>query len=563
MLVCLGKKRSDRPSSIINILRRKKFKRFASACGKGNKSILYTVKVLQAAGAILLKPVLLRHTIQHSSYREAIPYGINGCPVMAIINKCLMKQLTYFFLCTLLPAYAAAQDTQYWTLMPGSRSALMGGAVIGGTRDNTAVFYNPASLGFIDTASVSVNASLYRLDNVRIEDAVGRQKDFKSSHFSNFPLLLSGTFNTRNPRWKIGYGVSTNVDFDFKATARIDGDIPIVDDAESPGPETFIGQSSISSTLRETSGAISVAYQLNEHWAIGVTNLVTVRTADYIRATLARFYLNTPGSPLVNGDIIQNFRYNHFRYVLRAGLQWRGKKADLGFTVATPGIRLFGKGVVAADITANDIKMNGVRTDILANDRQGKLPTEFRAPFNIAAGANFRFRKSVLGITAQYFGAEAPYDILQAAPAAFVRPPDLYPSLGSDAFLRVRGAARQVVNVAAGYEYLLNDTWTLYGSLRTDMSYYDDALASLKGIKPDLSSWDIYHAVLGGVWKRGRSAVSVGLQISAGKDDQKRQEGNLSNPSENNFLQGNTIITKASYNSVGVLLGYSYSFRKL
>lgn len=463
----------------------------------------------------------------------------------------------------ILPAAAAAQDTQYWTLVPGSRSALMGGAVIGGTRDNTAVFYNPASLGFIDTASVSVNASLYRVDKIRIENAIGNTRDFNSSHFSNFPLLLSGTFNTRNPRWKIGYGVSTNVDFDFKATARLDGDIQIVDDAESPGPESFIGQASISSSLRETSAGLAVAYQLNDHWAIGITNLVTVRSADYIRATLARFFLNTAGNPLVSGDIIQNFRYYHFRYALRAGIQWRGDKTDLGLTVTTPGARLLGKGTVAADVTANDMKMNGNRVDLLANDRQGKLRTNFHAPFNVAAGANFRFSRSCLGLTVQYFGAEKWYDILQAQPAAFARPPGLYPALGSEAFLRVRGGARQVVNAAIGYEHELNDTWTLYGSVRSDMTYYDDELEDLKGIKPDISSWNIYHVVLGGVWKRGRSAVSVGLQVSRGKDDRKKQDGNLSSPSETNFLQGSTVITQAGYSSIGVLLGYSYSFKKL
>ncbi len=117
------------------------------------------------------------------------------------------EALVRLIICMLFPIAAIAQDTQYWTLMPGSRSALMSGAVIGGTRDNTAVFYNPASLGFIDTASVSVNASLYRFDKIHIENAVGERRDFKSSHFSNFPLLLSGTFNTRNPggRSAMGY----------------------------------------------------------------------------------------------------------------------------------------------------------------------------------------------------------------------------------------------------------------------------------------------------------------------------------------------------------------------
>lgn len=37
----------------------------------------------------------------------------------------------------------SAQDLHYWTNQFGTRSSLLGGAVVGGIKDNTAIFYNP------------------------------------------------------------------------------------------------------------------------------------------------------------------------------------------------------------------------------------------------------------------------------------------------------------------------------------------------------------------------------------------------------------------------------------
>jgi len=41
-----------------------------------------------------------------------------------------------------------AQDSHFWTRQYGSRSALLGGAVVGGVRDSSAAYYNPGGLGY-------------------------------------------------------------------------------------------------------------------------------------------------------------------------------------------------------------------------------------------------------------------------------------------------------------------------------------------------------------------------------------------------------------------------------
>ena len=90
-----------------------------------------------------------------------------------------------------------AQDTHYNRLQFGTRSALMGGAVISNVKDNTAVFYNPAGMGFIDSSTLAINGNAYQMDNIRIYNALGEKKDFKSSSLGSVPLFVGGLFSKK------------------------------------------------------------------------------------------------------------------------------------------------------------------------------------------------------------------------------------------------------------------------------------------------------------------------------------------------------------------------------
>ncbi len=296
---------------------------------------------------------------------------------------------------------------------------------------------------------------------------------------------------------------------------------------------------------------------------MGISNLFTGRSASYLRATLSRIFLNNPDTTLVTSTILESFSYFHLRYAAKIGLAYQNNNVGIGLTFTTPGIKIFGSGTVSADLTASNLSLNNQpRRDFLADDRQTGLPSTFRSPLSVSTGMNIGLRRSLLAFTAQYFGAESIYDILRANPAAFVRPAAVYTALGAQDFLRVKTGAQSVVNIALAYEYYVNDELTCQLSVRNDMSYYDKDLVKTVGIKPDFTTWDIYHVTLGATIRRGRSSISVGLLFSTGSDPHHEQQGNLSDPTENNFLQGSTTIAKSSYSTFGLLLGYTYNFRK-
>ena len=74
-----------------------------------------------------------------------------------------MKHFTMLALSLIVSFGTFAQDYHYWSEQFGATATLLGGAVIAGVRDNSALYYNPGTLGFIEGNSISVTATLYKL----------------------------------------------------------------------------------------------------------------------------------------------------------------------------------------------------------------------------------------------------------------------------------------------------------------------------------------------------------------------------------------------------------------
>jgi hypothetical protein len=457
---------------------------------------------------------------------------------------------------------ALAQDTHYGTHQFGTRSALMGGAVVGGTRDNSMIFYNPAAIAFIDSNSFSVNANMYQVENTHIKNILTEKESFKSAQLTSVPLLTSGQFKTKIENLRVSYGIFSPVAFQFRGQARIEGAYAVVPDGESPGVEAFVGDENLFSRLRELVVALGTSYKLSEQWSVGLTNLFDVRSHNFNRALFTRYYLNDADATGVNTSITQSFNYYNMRYMAKVALAFRGSKWSWGATFTAPGIRLLGSGAIGVDILAINVKEGASgRSTIVANGRQTKLKSHFKSPYSAAMGVQFQYSKTGLSFSTQYFGKQGLYDVLQADEPPFVRPASAYSIVNGADLLRVKTAARSVLNMALGLEQQLNNRVSLNASIRNNQSYYDAQLLNQSGIKPDITTWDIYHIVGGITMRSERSSMSLGLALGFGQD-KKRSDQHIPLPSETAFFKNPITVSQASYSSLGILIGYNYFFKK-
>lgn len=455
------------------------------------------------------------------------------------------------------------QDTHYWTQQFGTRSALLGGAVLGGANDNTMIYYNPGALGFLENSSVSINANAYGIENIKVENALGQRGDFESAQLGSVPLLAGGMIRTGNQKWKLGYAFVSPVNFNFKGIARVDGEFDLVDDDTSPGAEEAVGESGVTSKTSELIFAIGIGHQLDEHWAVGLSNLFTVRSHNYQRNYSAYVFLNDQERTLIGGNIAQNAQYYNVRYAAKLGLVYQNGRWKAGLTVTTPSLNMFGQGTVASNIGVKDLILGDSEERIsgVATARQAELKSKFKSPFSVAIGTNYEVGRSSIGLAVQYFSGLDVYDIMEPEPGAFVRPIELAPEIQSDEFLSLRSGATSVVNASLGYEYRLNESLSILGSIRSDMSYFDPEVNQGVGIKSTISSWDIYHFTGGITLDRENSSLSLGLLFSTGFKDDYEQNGSF-DPENPNLYIGSRTITEAKYSNFGILLGYTFYFKK-
>jgi hypothetical protein len=479
----------------------------------------------------------------------------------------MSRSLFTHFLCAflLLVAFSGTglcQDTQYWTNQYGNKTALLGGAVVGGIDDNAMVFYNPAALAFLGNNSISVNANVYRLERITVMNALGNSADFKSNRFAAVPVLIGGLIRSKNPNWKMGYGLMSPVQFDFSATARLDQLLDLVGDDESPGPEAFIGESKRTKSLSELTAMFGAARKLSESWAIGLTHLFTLRTLNYNSNLLTHMLLNDAATTPVSTTWISDVKYLHLRYQAKLGVNYQKDRWHIGLTVTSPSLGVLGSGTVGADLTTTNLTIGEQRTDIFASDRQDKLKAHFKVPLSVGMGLRYVFQKSQLMFSTEYFGAKPAYAILQPDPGAFFRSENVSVVAGSEDLLRVDGGARQVINAAIGYQYALSEDTQLQFSLRNDQSYSPGSQSDIPRINTEISRWNIIHLTMGTTMARQTSSLSLGLLISMGSTSRYETNGNLENPVEEGLLLGNATITDAQYFSAGLLLGYKFNLKR-
>src|SRR4029453_18692120 len=67
----------------------------------------------------------------------------------------------------LFPSAARGQDSQYWTLQYGPVAELLGGGVVGSTRDLSATYYNPGALALARDPSVLASVHSFEATHLK------------------------------------------------------------------------------------------------------------------------------------------------------------------------------------------------------------------------------------------------------------------------------------------------------------------------------------------------------------------------------------------------------------
>ncbi len=418
----------------------------------------------------------------------------------------LVRELLPFILGTALlvvgASSALAQDANYWTNQYGNQARLLGGAVVGSSKDVSAVFYNPGRFSLTSNPELLLAGNVIRFNRLTLENALGSGLDLSSQRVAGVPSLFAGEFRFGEPGGhRFAYSFLTRYDISINLEQRAD----LTDLFPTP-VDLFTASISLREGMNEYWGGLTWSYPLSEGVGVGVTVFGLVRDQSSRAFTLAQ-------AENVNGAGIAVQRKD-FDYLYIGALAKLGIGADLGdwrlgLALTTPNLKITGSGKYGYDesVVAQALDGDGTEASQINSGFQEDLGAEYNSPLSIAGGVGYTWMRTRMDVTVEWFDAVDTYDVLDPDPfsssdGSEVRKVDLIDS------------RKSVTNIGISLEHAFNERVDGYLSFRTDNNASDTESRE----RISIATWDLYHFAGGASFPIGHSSFTIGAVFARGSE---------------------------------------------
>lgn len=441
-----------------------------------------------------------------------------------------------------VPSRASAQDTNYWTNKYGTRSILLNGAVIGGPVDISTMYYNPGGLALLKDPDVALAVKAFEFANISLPDAGGKGFDLDDPRSSVLPTFVGGLISLRFlGSDALAYSLFPRQGLRTNITGRSSGQSDVL---PSPGVEDYYVEARLEQDLDETWVGATWSRKLGERVGIGVSPYVAVRS----QRTRGQVIAQALGSDSVGAvtTTIRGFQYSNYRLLAKAGISFEFKKTNIGFTLTTPGVKLMGSGEAGIDRLrlGQDVNGDAVPDNIYAVSLQQDIPSEWKSPVSIGAGATIPLGRSTLYLSGEWFDKVDPFDVLDVTPV-------IDQVSGQPVSFQVVQEAKSVTNGGIGLEHHFGPKFTGYVSFSTDYS------TAVEGkVDTAISSWDIYLVTAGTTFLVGKSEFTVGAGYAFGENE-ATLPSSLTADTVGNDIGAPPTLGMVRYSSFHLIFGFS------
>ncbi len=482
-------------------------------------------------------------------------------------------------------------QNHYWSQQYGAENTLLGGAVVAGVSDNSAMYYNPARLGFIESPKISISANAYGIDIVNLKNAAGTKLDLKSAKLMLYPQIASGSLIIRkNSKFKMVYGslVRYRTSLHYEQTNTMNYDVF----SRLPGDEFYNARVEYDYNGIANWFGGAFGYKINDNWSVGYTQFFT-----YISLQYRQSYNITSDNKIRNTYFVSSnnnnisFNINNIGAIEKVGLAYEKKSARkdsmifrVGLTATMPSFKIFSKSKVYQSSELNNVGEQGFNpTDSfnavssVLNNSNSNIKTSFKDPASLSLGFEIENRKIRFCATVEYFIGIKEYNMIKDNSKTVKRPVQNNTPTYVEDYMTIKQSNQHIVNVAFGFEYKFRTrirsevktrAWSLLLGVRTDFNNHDQVYRLQKREKgtedafnPD--SWRYLHYSIGASLDRKSDKFSFGIDYGKGLTRKTLQAINISEPTAENFLLGqkkNSVIPQI--NSINFVMGYTYKFNK-
>jgi hypothetical protein len=430
-----------------------------------------------------------------------------------------------------LAAPAAGQDATYWTIQYGPVAQLLGGQVVGSTRDLSATYYNPGGLALAKQPAFLLSVQSVLLQGVDVSAArTGVFPPTSSWTLGIAPSLIAGTFPEKwfGERTRLAWSYLTRQQFNVVLDQGQVGNLP--GSGARYGAESLFDQ-----RMTESWGGLTLSRRVSDRWGVGVTWYGAYRgqqTRKEENATLSQ-----PGGGLT-ALAIETFDYYYWRTLAKVGAAWDAHGTlRLGVAVTTPSLGLVGGGRAGYTKSVTGFSQDATPVESLSNGIDDNAQAHYRSSWAIAGGAAWRMGQTNLNVSGEWFAPVSEYAVLTTTANEGAQAQQLTQQL------------KGIFNAGVAVEHKFEGGTAVYAAAATDFN----ASVGPPGLGVSAASWNLLHLTAGTSFQLIGNRLTLGASYGFGSSH--RQLGLQGLPPDTPVL-GVRPAVDVHYYRVTFILGF-------
>lgn len=450
----------------------------------------------------------------------------------------MQRILNYFFIITIilfLPIqHLLPQEDNYWTQQYGTRSTLLGGAVIGSVSDLSATFYNPGEIALFPDIKFIISAQAYQYDRYTIINGAGEGRDLDYSS-----ITPSATFVAFNIPFKFLRDDKIVVSALTRQTNQIEFNTRIIDSVEAVGSsiglEDFAGGTDYNQNFKDLWVGITYSTKFSEVIGLGFTGYVSVK--NYSNQNIIILQALKDDGEIASFTKIYNYNYNNWRTLLKAGLGINLNPLTLGLSITSPSLNILGSGSVGTHHFVSGIDSINNFTSNYQEDIKSENKSSWAAGF----GAAYRMGKFKFHFSTEWYDAVNKFYVLDTAPFESQSSGDMYSN-------DLTQQTKSIINYGLGIDYFAADSLIFSASFISDYSAKSDEIVL---DQPQSLGLNLFHFSAGTTFRVWKSLLTLGLVYTYGSESIGEKIDLV--PGSNDDISNEAEL---DYSQIKVLLGF-------
>ncbi len=337
----------------------------------------------------------------------------------------------------------------------GNKSILLSGNVTGSVEDLGLTYYNPARIAIVENPVFSINAKGYQLNQYKLKNAFGLNRNLSSSDFQGVPSMVAGTFKIKKLEEKHLFAYS------FLSRTRSNLDLGYSTDDISLNNldeiDRLANNIRLKNKISDEWFGITWGMKIKDNFSVGISGFASIYSA---RSSNDVHYASIDDNGTVkqyNNEI--SYGQNSYGLFWKLGLAYIFPKFELGLNIDLPYIEVVSNGRFSYQEFLSGF---GEPTDIFEYYKYEGLNAQRKEPLGISVGAGIPLKKSKIHLKLDWHNGVPSYHKITI--------PSSESDIDEISQFQFVEELNQVFNFGAGGEFFINDKYSAYASFSTDFS---------------------------------------------------------------------------------------------